>query len=151
MIIQGPLTLNWNSRKKGILPRIENGEISACNPPTAERIDLWSMQKISVRDKEEWIFIKVYAHGVQDKNLTGEYFKSLCNMFGYLEDKYNDSINCKLHYTTAREMYNIVKAAESGEQGEPGEYRDYVLESNITLNNEAIMTGQTPFADTISS
>ena len=53
-------------------------------------------------------------------------------MFGYLEEKYNDGKDYKLHYVTAREMYNIVKAAEAGEPGEPGEYRDYLLEKGDT-------------------
>jgi hypothetical protein len=32
-----------------------------------------------------------------------------------------------LHYVTARELYNIVKAAESGAGGNPGAYRDFVI------------------------
>ena len=41
--------------------------------------------------------------------------------------KYNDGTAWKLHYVSAREMYNIAKAAEAGETGEPGLYRDYVI------------------------
>jgi len=57
--------------------------------------------------------------------LEDEYFKHLSSMFEYLENKYNDGISYKLHYVTAREMYNIIKAAEAGENGDPGQYRDY--------------------------
>jgi hypothetical protein len=32
-----------------------------------------------------------------------------------------------LHYVTAREMVNIVRAAEDGAHGNPGAYRDYGL------------------------
>lgn len=119
MIIQGPLALDWRRRK------IENGGISLDNPPTSDRIDLWVDQKISVIGKPDWIFVKIYAHGAQDKNLTDEYFKKLGSMFEYLEEKYNDGTNYKLHYVTAREMYNIIKAAEAGENEDPGQYRDY--------------------------
>jgi len=121
MIIQGPLTLNWKRRK------IENSGISLDNPPTKDRIDLWINQRIGVKGKPEWIFVKIYTHGAQDANLSEDYFKNLDNMFAYLEEKYNDKINYKLHYVTAREMYNIVKAAETGLDGEPWEYRDYLL------------------------
>jgi hypothetical protein len=48
-------------------------------------------------------------------------------MHRYLESRYNDGKRYVLHYVTAREAYNIVKAAEAGEQGDPGRYRDYLL------------------------
>jgi hypothetical protein len=31
----------------------------------------------------------------------------------------------RLHYVTAREMVNIIHAAEDGRDGNPGAYRDY--------------------------
>jgi len=31
----------------------------------------------------------------------------------------------KLHYMTAREAYNVVKAAEDGQTGNPEDYRDW--------------------------
>jgi hypothetical protein len=33
----------------------------------------------------------------------------------------------RLHFVTAREMYNIIKAAEEGREGNPNLYRDHVL------------------------
>ena len=39
----------------------------------------------------------------------------------HLWKRYNDGVRYKLHYVTAREMYNIIKAAERGLPGEPGE------------------------------
>ena len=47
--------------------------------------------------------------------------------FSHLESRYNDGREWKLHYVSAREMYNLAKAAEAGETGEPGLYRDYVI------------------------
>jgi hypothetical protein len=32
-----------------------------------------------------------------------------------------------MHFVSAREMYNIVKAAESNEQGNPNSFRDYLV------------------------
>jgi hypothetical protein len=32
-----------------------------------------------------------------------------------------------LHYVTAREVYNIIKAAEAGKGGDPNAWRDYIL------------------------
>ena len=44
-----------------------------------------------------------------------------------LSKEYNDGENYILHYVSAREMYNIAKAAEAGKNGNPNEYRDFIL------------------------
>lgn len=125
MIIQGPLTLNWRRRKLGVIPKIENGELSYNNPPLPNRIDLWIRQHIHVKGRPEWVFVKVYTHGAQEKNdmlLNG----GLEKIYSYLEEKYNDGNDYVLHYVSAWEMYNIIKAAEAGEKGNPAEFRDYL-------------------------
>jgi len=48
-------------------------------------------------------------------------------MFSDLERRYNDGVRYALHYVTARETYNIIKAAEAGKTGNPGEYRDFLV------------------------
>ena len=40
---------------------------------------------------------------------------------------YNDGERYRLHYVTAREMTNIIHAAEDGRTGNPGQYREYGL------------------------
>lgn len=47
--------------------------------------------------------------------------------FDYLETRYNDGRDWQLHYVSAREMYNIAKAAEAGHDGDPGQFRDYEI------------------------
>jgi len=130
MIIQGPLCLNWK-KAKFIFPRIENGDITGANPPSGIRVDLWIQQHIHVKGREDWICVKVHTHGAQEGNIAVLLHGSLDRMFEYLENKYNDGKNYKLHYVSAREMYNIIKAAEAGETGDPGEYRDYLIKENI--------------------
>jgi len=128
MIVQGPLTLNWKRRKMGIFPRIENSDITGNNLPIDGRVDLWIQQHICVKHRPEWVFVKVHTHGAQENNsraLLGEPFDHLCT---YLENKYNDGKNYILHYTSARETFNIIKAAEAGETGNPNEYRNYLIE-----------------------
>jgi len=127
MLIQGPLGLDWSKRKFGILPGLENAELSAGRPPDRNRIPVWIRQAIHVIGKPEWIFVKVHTHGAWKPNadlLLGDAMKrfhdGLCS-------GYNDGRDWRLHYATAREMYNIVRAAECGEDGEPGEYRDYEI------------------------
>lgn len=127
LIVQGPLGLNWRHRKWGLLPRIENGDIRASNPPTPERVDLWVRQHIHVQGRPEWVFVKVHTHGAQERDMETLLGSPMKHMFEYLEQAYNNGKDYLLHYVSAREMYNIIRAAEDGMQGNPGRYRNYVL------------------------
>lgn len=127
MLITGPIGLNWKVRKKGIFPQIENSDIRTSMPPTPERVDLWVQSDIHVQGRPEWIFVKVHTHGTQEEDmdtLLGAPFASMCE---HLQAKYNDGKNYVLHYVSAREMYNIAKAAEAGKSGNPNDFRDYVI------------------------
>lgn len=127
MIVQGPLRLNWRRRKFGVMPRIENSDVKASNPPTPDRVDLWVETGIHVEGRPEWVFVKVHTHGTQTHDIDALLGAPVAAMFDHLETRYNDGTNYRLHYVSAREMYNIVKAAEAGCQGDPGQYRDFVV------------------------
>jgi hypothetical protein len=134
LCVQGPLGFNFRNRKLGLLPRIENADVSLSAKPTRDRVDLWVNTAVQVEGKPDWIFIKVHGHCAQDhdaKYLLEE--GGLAQMFEYLDAKYNDGEKYKLHYVSAREMYNVIKAAEAGEAGDPGDYRDYVLKPPANL------------------
>jgi len=54
LLVQGPLGLNWRRRKLGLVPKIENAEISADAPPTAgdaegEALALSALGEIQLR------------------------------------------------------------------------------------------------------
>lgn len=125
MIFQGPLCINlWDWRFKWH-PTFEDGNIYSDSHASPKRIDAWVRQHIHVKGREEWVFVKVFCHGGQDyKAVLGQ---ATDDMFSYLENKYNDGKRFMLHYVTAREAYNIVKAAEDGKTGNPNQYRDYIL------------------------
>ncbi|MDP7592871.1 MAG: hypothetical protein QF552_09300 [Litorilituus sp.] len=127
MLITGPLGLNWKHRKKGIFPQIENSDIRGAMPPTNERVDLWVDSAISVKGKPDWLFIKIHTHGTQEQDTDTLLGKPFEEMNQYLLDKYNDGKNYIMHFVSAREMYNIVKAAEQGKTGNPNTYRDYKI------------------------
>lgn len=127
LLIEGPLGLDWTRRKFGLLPRIENGELSGGNPPDSRRVPLWLRRFVHVAGRPEWQFIKLHTHGAAERNrdpLLGEAMDSLLT---HLESEYNDGKRFRLHYVSAREMYNVARAAMDGCEGNPGEYRDYVL------------------------
>lgn len=127
MIIQGPLALNWMKRKFGIFPTIDNAEINNGTPGTPDRLDRWVRQHIHVKDKQNWIFVKVSCHGAEDRNYDALLGDRANLMYTYLELKYRDRDGFSLHYVTARELYNIVKAAEAGMEGNPNDFRDFQI------------------------
>lgn len=128
MLIQGPLGFMSSSRKFGIVPRIENADVRTSSPPTISRVDDWVNTGIHVEGRPEWVFVKVHTHGTQERDMDTLLGAPMDQAFTHLESRYNDGTNWKLHYVSAREMYNIAKAAEAGLTGDPGIYRDHVIQ-----------------------
>jgi hypothetical protein len=125
LLITGPLALNGSRRKWGILPRLENAEISGVNPPTEDRIRLWARQGIHVTGRAEWVFVKVHTHGCVPGNAGVLLGGAMRQAHGILQREFNDGRDWRLHYVSAREMFNLVRAAEAGAAGDPGPYRDF--------------------------
>ncbi len=75
----------------------------------------------------EWIFVKVHTHGTQERDMGTLLGAPMRRAFEYLGRRYNDGRQWKLHYVSAREAYNIVKAAEARLDGDPHQYRDHVI------------------------
>ncbi|HMP15444.1 MAG TPA: hypothetical protein PKD72_00340 [Gemmatales bacterium] len=125
LLIQGPLLLDWSRRKWGLLPRIENACLQGNQIPTAQRLKLWLRACIQVPQRPDWYFVKLHTHGANEKNmpvLLGEPMRAFHQM---LRQRLEDDRNFHYHYVTAREMANLVFAAEAGFQGTVAEARDY--------------------------
>jgi hypothetical protein len=124
-MIQGPLAL---SRRPGRLElRIDSGAITAHDPGTLARVKTWVGQNIHVPGRPEWTFVKVHTHGAPERqraSLLGDGGRSLHQA---LTQHFNDGRRWKLHYVTAREMYNVARAAIDGRSGDPAAFRDYLL------------------------
>lgn len=128
MLIQGPLGVNWRKRKPGMLPRIDGGDMTYVDPASPDRIDFWVKQHIHVLGQPNWIFVKIHTHGSLPMNKSILLGSVMQHVYEHLGRNYNDDQkNWFLHYVTAREMYNIIRAAEDGKTGNPGEYRDYEI------------------------
>ena len=130
MILQGPLLINWRDWRFRWHPTIEDGDINNGNTHNdPARIDAWIRQAIHVKDQPNWRFVKVFCHGAQDhKSVLGA---ASDQMYSYLEQNYNDGSQYRLHYVSAREAYNIVRAAEDGKSGNPAVYRDYIIPTPV--------------------
>ena len=49
----------------------------------------------------------------------------------WLESHYNDGRKYALHYVTAREAYNVARAAAAGKSGDPTAYYDYEVKPYV--------------------
>ncbi len=127
LMLQGPLGLDWGRRKWGVLPRIENGDLSGGNPPHPRRVPLWMRGFVHVAGRPEWVFLKLYTHGAAERNQEALLGAPMASLLTHLESEWNDGKRFRLHYVSAREMVNIARAAMDGKDGNAGAFRDYVL------------------------
>jgi hypothetical protein len=124
LLVQGPLALSWRHAKWGVFPRLESGTLDARNPPTVARFADWLSCGISVAGRPEWVFVKVHAHGAPEPNAEVLLGPAAAAFHRDVLGQFNDGVRYRLHYVTAREMANIVHAAEEGRTGNAGDYRD---------------------------
>jgi len=127
MLIQGPLVLSWRRRRLGLIPQTENGCLQASQPPHIDRVDLWLKARVQVPSRPDWFFVKLHAHGAHEffhEALLGE---PMVRFHQDLADRARIDPSFHYHYVTAREMYNLVKAAEEGWKGPVADALDYHL------------------------
>jgi hypothetical protein len=125
LFVQGPLTLNWQSRKLGILPRLENADLTLANPPSRQRFMLWVETAVHLHGRREWVFVKLHTHGCNPKNIEMHLGSELRAFYSDISAFCSKSGEIDLYFVTAREMVNIALAALAGKSGSPSEYRDY--------------------------
>ena len=125
MLIQGPLVLDWGRRKWGLVPRVENGCLQETQPPDMRRLEAWLRARVQVPGRPDWFFVKLHAHGAGEaaqQVLLGE---SMVQFHRDLARRAEEDSQFYYHYVTAREMYNLARAAEAGWTGSVADARDY--------------------------
>jgi hypothetical protein len=125
LMLQGPLGFGRHAGRLSI--HIENSALTAALPASSARARTWVSRNIHVEGRPEWVFVKLHTHGAPDRqaaSLLGEGGHALHRV---LTTEYNDARRWRLHYVTAREMFNIAIAAMEGKSGDPHAYRDHVL------------------------
>jgi len=122
LMVQGPLGLNWGWRKHGVIPRVENGDLTGANPATMNRLAVWKRLGAYVEPRPDVVFVKLHTHGAIERNSS--------MLLGDPMRKFHQQLaesGLNYHYASAREMVNMIHAFEDGEKGVPGEYRDYLF------------------------
>jgi hypothetical protein len=116
MIFQGPTAINW---RDGC---IDDGAVENTSPPDPRRLVSWLSAHVHVLGRPEWVFVKLCTHAMQNRaSFLGSGNDAV---FAAMETWWNRP-PFRLHYVTAREAYNLVKAAEAGMSGDPNDYRDF--------------------------
>jgi hypothetical protein len=125
MIFQGPLIFAPSASVRRLFLDLDDGDIHGSIPASPARVDRWMRAGIHVASRPDWVFIKLFAHGVStigdEDSVVGPTFDAALT---YLERRYNDGQRYVLHYITSREAYNLVIAAMRGARGDPEQYFD---------------------------
>ena len=124
LMLPGPLGIH---KQKGRLrPALENAELTTRHPGTRERYGCWRHLQIHVKGVPDWAFVKLHTHGLDDASRGGVIGDRAKAFYAGLRD-WCRTDGMQLHYVTAREMYNVVKAAEAGKTGDPARWRDWLV------------------------
>jgi hypothetical protein len=129
LLIQGPLGINLRGPR---YPRIENASLTSANWGSPRRIRSWIDCHVHVRGRPQWLFIKLHTHGAIEADFDALFGEKARAMHAELAQQYNDGRRFKLHYLTARQAFNVVRAAEQGRDGDPAQYFDYELPPPVT-------------------
>lgn len=125
MMFQGPLVFSPSLYVRRLFLDLDDANLHESMPPSPARIERWLRGNVHVPERPDWIFIKLWAHGVSSPGdveaTTGRGFDETLT---HLERHYNDGVKYALHYVTAREAYNLARAAAEGAKGEPEAFLD---------------------------
>jgi hypothetical protein len=127
LLIQGPLVFDWGRRKWGLVPRIENGCLQPSQPPDLGRLPLWLRARVQVPRRPDWFFVKLHAHGARQDSRDVLLGEPMARFHRDLARHAATTPGFLYHYVTARELFNLVKAAEAGWTGSVAGARDWLL------------------------
>jgi hypothetical protein len=109
LMITGPVGLRFGGR---LLPRLETGEIAGYDLPTPSRVRQWFDLAPVIGDD---LFLKLYTHGAQEKNLNPLLGEGLSNLFRWLAEE-ADRRGIEIHWATAWQMYQAAYALIHGNE-----------------------------------
>ncbi len=114
LMIQGALTLDWGSRRFGLIPRIENSDLHEGRPASLRRLKLWLDAGVCVAGRPDWRFVKLHTHGCKDGNIDELLGAGMQQFHAELAELHQRHPNFRYHYVTAWEMAQLVHQAEAG-------------------------------------
>ena len=112
-MVQGPLLFDWANRKRGVMPRIENGDIHAGRSASWQRMQLWLKAGVHVAGKPNWKFVKLHTHGCKEGNIDTLLGPEMQAFHTDLARHAAENRRFRYHYVTAWEMAQLVHQAEA--------------------------------------
>jgi hypothetical protein len=132
-IFQGPLLMVPSLNPLRLFLEVEDGNIHAAKPARPKRVDRWIRANVHLPGRPDWVFVKLFGHTASSDadqyEMMGPNFDGALS---YLEQRYNDGERYVLHYVTAREAYNLARAADAGLKGEPSDYYDWIIKPYVS-------------------
>ena len=107
LMITGPVAVRFGSRLK---PKIDTGELTGYDLPTPDRVNRW-LDNAPVIGGD--LFLKLFTHGAQDRNLLPLLDSGLPNLFRWLKQE-TDRRGIEVYWTTAWQMYQAANAVIHG-------------------------------------
>lgn len=128
LIFEGPFVVRWFGFRGRLYPFVDAGQLEGdeAGYPGLDRFENWIAAAIHVRGRPEWLFIKTHTHGGATRDMSLVLGRQMA-------DFYRDAVTftqkkgIRIHFATAREAYNIAKAAEAGRGGNAGDYRNFLI------------------------
>lgn len=114
LMIQGPLSLDWEQRRRGLIPRIENGDVTAGRAMSKRRLNHWMGAGVHVKGQPNWQFVKLHTHGCNDANMAAWLGDEMLQFHRDLRAMAEHDARIRYHYVTAWEMAQLVHQAEAG-------------------------------------
>ena len=114
LMITGPVGLRAGGR---MLLRLETGEIAGYDLPTPSRVRRWFDLAPTIGDD---LFLKLYTHGAQERNLEPLLGGGLGNLFRWLAEE-AEQRGIEIHWATAWQMYQAADALIHGRTSASGQ------------------------------
>jgi len=126
LVVDSPLLIDWSDWRDWYVPLVEDGKLTPGIPADSNRVNSWIRANVHVTGQPNWIFVKLVTDSLLHVESASLLIASIDRMLEYLE-RLPDDGQYRIHYVTAREMYNIARAAEAGESGDADDFRDYLI------------------------
>jgi len=112
----------------GLYPRLcDDAHVEPAHLPHPRRIARWLDCRVHVPGRPNWVFISIHSHTARQDAQDALFGEPMQRLWRALEERFQCRRLWRLHYVTAREAYNIVRAAEAGCDGNAGTFRDFEL------------------------
>jgi hypothetical protein len=87
----------------------------------------WLRARIQMAERPDWFFVKLHAHGAPEHDHATLLGAPMVQFHEELAKLAQGNPKFHYHYVTAREMVNLIKAAEAGYKGDVNGARDWEL------------------------